>query len=83
MITHINQNREIKEGVLVRWAEFPDRLYVVTKTGMKYCGKDNYCRIESIDNKHVAILPITELVWDDVDYVECTEEEYKNHKYDY
>ena len=24
---HINPNKEIKEGVLVRWPEYPDRLY--------------------------------------------------------
>ena len=67
---HLNPNREIKEGVLVRWPEYPDRLYYVTNTGLAHCGRNDYCRVETIDHKHVAIIPITELVWDDVDYIE-------------
>ena len=67
---HINPNREIKEGVLVRWSEYPDRLYVVKKTGVNFCGNDNCCKLETIDNKFVSIVPIKDLVWDDVDYIE-------------
>ena len=67
---HINSNREIKEGVLVRWSEYPDRLYFVRETGVKFCGNDNCCKIESIDHKWVAIVPIKDLEWDDVDYIE-------------
>lgn len=70
MEIHINPNKEIKEGVLVRWDEYPDRLYFVIKTGISYCGADNYCEIISIDHKHKAFVPIADLVWDDVDYVE-------------
>ena len=67
---HINPNHEIKEGVLVRWPEFPDRLYFVTETGLPYCGRTDYCKIESVDHQWKAVLPITDLVWDDVDYIE-------------
>lgn len=67
---HINPNREIKEGVLVRWSEFPDRLYFVIKTGVRFCGNDNCCELRSIDNKWKAIVPIKDLTWDDVDYIE-------------
>lgn len=67
---HINPNREIKEGVLVRWSEYPDRLYFVKKTGLKFCGKDNCCKLESIDHKWAAVVPIEYLTWDDVDYIE-------------
>ena len=67
---HINPNREIKEGVLVRWSEFPDRLYIVKETGLKFCGKVNCCKLESIDHKWVSVVPIECLTWDDVDYIE-------------
>ena len=67
---HINPNREIKEGVIVRWPEFPDRLYFVKETGVNHCGNNNYCKLESIDHKWKAFVPITDLVWDDVDYME-------------
>lgn len=80
MVEHLNPNREIKEGVLVRWTEYPDRLYFVTKTGIKHCGKDNYCRIETIDHIRAAVVPMKDLAWDDVDYIECTKEEYENVK---
>lgn len=70
MYEHINPNREIKEGVLVRWPEYPNRLYFVRQTGIKRCGREDYCRLETIDNKHISIVPITDLVWDDVDYIE-------------
>ena len=67
---HLNPNQEIKVGEMVRWSEFPDRLYYVTKMNINHCGKNNYCRIETIDHKRAAIVPITDLTWDDVDYVE-------------
>ena len=67
---HINPNREIKEGVLVRWSEYPDRLYFVKKTGLRFCGKDNCCKLESIDHKWAAVVPIEYLTLDDVDYIE-------------
>lgn len=67
---HLNPTQEIKEGVMVRWPEYPDRLYYVTKTGINHCGRNDYCRIETIDHKRVSIVPITDLVWDDVDYIE-------------
>ena len=70
MYKHINPNREIKEGVLVRWPEYPDRLYFVRQIGIKRCGREDYCRLETIDNKHISIVPIMDLVWDDVDYIE-------------
>ena len=63
-----NPKHEILVNTLVRWPEFPDRLYIVRKTGLKYCGKDNYCEIETIDKKWKAVLPVTEVIWDDVDY---------------
>ena len=67
---HLNPSREIKEGVLVHWPEFPDRLYYVCETGLNHCGRNDYCKVETIDHKYVSVLPITELVWDDVDYIE-------------
>ncbi len=69
-----NFEQKIEVGTLVRWNEFPDRLYIVREKGINHCGKDNYCKIETIDKKWLAILPITELVWDDVDYIEIETE---------
>ena len=65
----LNQNKEIKEGVLVRWKEYPDRLYFVKQMGVNFCGSNNCCKLESIDHKFTAIVPTKELVWDDVDYI--------------
>lgn len=70
MEAHINPTQEIKEGVMVRWPQFPDRLYIVNKTNMNFCGHDDYCEIETIDHKWKAIVRIGGLVWDDVDYIE-------------
>lgn len=70
MEKHINPNREIKEGVMVRWSEFPDRLYIVEKTGIQRCGREDFCRIESVDHKWLALVPKEDLTWDDVDYIE-------------
>ena len=67
---HLNPEREIRVGTLVRWPEYPDRLYFVLKTDVSHCGHDNYCVIETIDHKHKSVVPITDLVWDDVDYIE-------------
>lgn len=67
---HLNPTREIKEGVLVRWTEYPDRLYFVKETGLNFCGHDNCCKLESIDHKWEAVVPIEYLEWDDVDYIE-------------
>lgn len=67
---HLNPTREIKVGVLVRWPEFPDRLYYVKETGVRFCGNDNCCKLETIDHKWVSIVPIKDLIWDDVDYIE-------------
>ena len=67
---YLNPNKEIKEGVLVRCPEYPDRLYYVRKTGISHCGRNDYCKIETIDHKYVSVLPVEDLVWDDVDYIE-------------
>lgn len=67
---HLNPNKEIKEGVLVRWPEYPDRLYYVRETGINHRGRNDYCKIETIDHKYISVLPIEDLVWDDVDYIE-------------
>lgn len=71
MNKHLNPKQEIKVGEMVRWNAFPDRLYYVTKMNVFHCGHDNYCEIETIDHKFKAIVPITNLTWDDVDFIEC------------
>lgn len=71
MYKHLNLKRKIKVGEMVRWGEFPDRLYYVLKMNVRYCGHDNYCEIETVDHKFKAVVPITDLTWDDVDFIEC------------
>lgn len=70
MYEHLNPNQEIKVGEMVRWNEYPNRLYYVLKMNINYCGHDNYCEIETVDHKWKAIVPITDLTWDDVDFIE-------------
>lgn len=70
MYEHLNPTQEIKVGEMVRWGEYPDRLYYVREMNINYCGHDNYCKIETVDHKHCAVVPITDLTWDDVDFIE-------------
>ena len=68
---HLNPEREIREGVLVRWPEgYPDLLFFVRKTGLSHVGRNDYCRIEAVGCQKVCLVPIGQLVWDDVDYIE-------------
>ena len=60
----------IRVGSLVRWLEYPNRLYFVREMDLKYCGKNNYAKLESIDHKWVSIVPVSDLILDDVDYDE-------------
>lgn len=60
----------MRVGSLVRWPEYPDRLYYIREMGVKHCGREDYVKIETIDHKWVAVLPVTDLVLDDVDYDE-------------
>ena len=63
---------KIQIGSLVRWPEFPDRLYYVREMPIWFCGNPECAKIETIDHKHVAIVGINNLVLDDVDYDEVT-----------
>lgn len=60
----------MRVGSLVRWPEYPDRLYFVKEMPISHVGRNDYAKIESIDHKWGAVLPISELVLDDVDYDE-------------
>lgn len=60
----------VRKGSLVRWKEYPDRLYIVTAVGVKFCGRDNCVRIKTIDNKWAALVGYEEIELDDVDYDE-------------
>jgi len=60
----------MREGSLVRWSEYPDRLYYVVKMPITHCGHNNYAKIETVDKKWGGIVPIEDLVLDDVDYDE-------------
>lgn len=55
----------IKVGSLVRWPEFPDRLYVVKKMNMKHLGKDDYCELETIDHLWKSYVSESELKLDE------------------
>ena len=59
---------KIKIGALVRWPEFPDRLYFVRELSILFCGNPNCARLETIDHKHISIVPVSQLTLDDVDY---------------
>ena len=60
---------KIKLGSLVRWPEFPDHLYVVREMPIYFCGNPNCARLETIDNKHISIVPVSQLtLLKDVDY---------------
>lgn len=63
---------KIQVGSLVRWPEFPDRLYYVKEMPVWFCGNPECAKIETIDHKFVAIAGIDNLVLDDVDYDEVT-----------
>lgn len=67
---HINPEQTIKENVMVRWEEFPDRLYIVKETNVSHCGHNDYCKIETVDKAYRAVVPISQLTLDDVDYVD-------------
>lgn len=63
---------KIQVGSLVRWPEFPDRLYYVKEMPIWFCGNPECAKLESIDHKYVAIVGINNLILDDVDYDEVT-----------
>jgi len=63
---------KIRVGSLVRWPEFPDRLYYVKEMPIWFCGNSECAKLETIDHKHVAIVGIDNLILDDVDYDEVT-----------
>ena len=63
---------KIQVGSLVRWPEFPDRLYYVKEMPIWFCGNPECAKLESIDHKYVAIVGIDNLILDDVDYDEVT-----------
>jgi hypothetical protein len=60
----------MRVGSLVRWPQYPDRLYFVREMGLKYCGRDDYAKLESIDHKWASVVPVSCLILDDVDYDE-------------
>lgn len=60
----------IRVGSLVRWDEYPDRLYFILQMNIARCGHNDYCKIEDITHIHRAIVHITALTLDDVDYDE-------------
>ena len=60
----------MRVGSLVRWSEFPDRLYFIEVMPYVFCGNPNCAKIRSIDNAHCGIVPISQLTLDDVDYDE-------------
>ena len=69
MTTTISHPAEpMRVGSLVRWDEYPDRLYFIRKMPVWFCGNPNCAKLESIDGKWVSIVPIGELKLDDVDY---------------
>ena len=70
MYEHLNPTQEIKVGEMVRWDEYPDRLYYVLEMNITHCGHSDYCKIESIDHKYRALVRIADLTWDDVDFIE-------------
>lgn len=61
---------KIEVGSLVRWPEFPDRLYFVREMPIWFCGNPECAKLETIDHKYVAIVGIDNLVLDDVDFDE-------------
>ena len=63
---------KIQVGSLVRWPEFPDRLYFVREMPIWFCGNPECAKLETIDHKYVAIVGIENLILDDVDYDEVT-----------
>lgn len=63
---------KIQVGSLVRWPEFPDRLYYVKEMPVWFCGNPECAKLETIDHKFVAIVGINNLILDDVDYDEVT-----------
>ena len=54
---------------LVRWPEFPDRFYFITEMPIKLFSND-YTKLKTVDNKHISIVPIKDLMLDDIDYDE-------------
>ena len=61
---------KIQVGSLVRWPEFPDRLYYVKEMPVWFCGNPECAKLETIDHKFTAIVGIDNLVLDDVDFDE-------------
>lgn len=62
----------MRVGSLVRWNEFPDRLYIIKEMNVNFCGNSHAVKIESIDHIWVGIVNIESLTLDDVDYDEIT-----------
>lgn len=60
----------MRVGSLVRWHEYPDRLYYILEMNINHCGYNNCCKIEDIKHQHRAIVHDTDLTLDDVDYDE-------------
>ena len=60
----------MRVGSLVRWEEYPDRLYFVRQMPYWFAGNPNCAKLESIDHKWADIAPISQLTLDDVDYDE-------------
>ena len=63
----------IRVGSLVRWPEYPDRLYIVTEMLGIHARNMEYVKLKSIDGKYGAVVAVPELVLDDVDYIEIVE----------
>ncbi len=62
----------IRVGSLVRWSEYPDRLYIVTEM-LGHVRNVEYAKLKSIDGKYSAVVAVPELVLDDVDYIEIVQ----------
>lgn len=58
----------MRVGSLVRWHQFPDRLYFILEMNINYCGYDKCCKIEDITHSHISIVHDTDLTLDDVNY---------------
>ena len=60
----------MRVGSLVRWDEYPDRLYFVREMNINHLGRNDYVKIQTIDHKFFSVVPVEQLVLDDVDYDE-------------
>lgn len=59
----------MRVGSLVRWPEYPNRLYFIRRIPVEFCGQE-CAEVESIDHKYVGMVGVNDLVLDDVDYDE-------------